>query len=143
MFYKHYEEILSGKIIGIPQRKSAIAQGYSFCCWMKTRQRNEIAQLERKLRKLEGDKKFNDKVSSNENITPDMIVKAKNYPIENLVEVNKQGFAKCIWHKEKTPSMFCKKNFANCFSCGKNGDTIAVLMERDSLTFKEAVLKLQ
>lgn len=76
-------------------------------------------------------------------ITEAMIQKAKEYPLDQLVQVNKQGFAKCVWHNDKNPSMFCKKNFANCFSCNNNGDTIAVLRQRDKIGFREAVLKLQ
>lgn len=76
-------------------------------------------------------------------ITEAMIQKAKEYPLDQLIQVNKQGFAKCIWHNDKNPSMFCKKNFANCFSCNNSGDTIAVLRQRDKIGFREAVLKLQ
>lgn len=76
-------------------------------------------------------------------ITSGMIEKAKSYPIEQLVEVNKQGFTRCFAHKDSKPSAYCKKNFIHCFVCQKSWDTIQVLIERDNYTFREAVLKLQ
>lgn len=76
-------------------------------------------------------------------ITDSMIERARQYPLDRLLEVNRAGFARCIWHTDTHPSMFCKKNFAHCFSCSKSGDTIKVLMDRDGLTFREAVMRLQ
>lgn len=75
-------------------------------------------------------------------VTDDMIIRAKEYPLERLVEVNNQGFACCIWHDDKNPSMYCKKNYAHCFSCGKTGDTIDVYMELYNCSFQEAVKAL-
>lgn len=77
------------------------------------------------------------------NITESMIDKAREYPLDQLIEINRAGFAKCIWHTDKNPSMFCKKNFAHCFSCNKSGDTIAIIMQLEGLTFRQAVLRLQ
>ena len=76
-------------------------------------------------------------------ITDSMIERARQYPLDRLIDINRAGFARCIWHTDTHPSMFCKKNFAHCFSCNKSGDTIKVLMDRDGLTFREAVMRLQ
>lgn len=76
-------------------------------------------------------------------ITEDMIAAAKRYPIEQLIEVNRQGFAKCIWHTDSHPSMFCKKGFVHCFVCNKSGDAIEVAMVKEGLSFREAVERLQ
>ena len=89
------------------------------------------------------DRKFYGKPKVDEVITPEMIERTKNYPIGQLVEVNKQGFTKCFQHIDKHPSVYCKNNFLHCFVCNKSWDTIAVLVERDGLSFKDAVLKLQ
>lgn len=76
-------------------------------------------------------------------ITEAMIDKARAFPVEQLVEVNRQGFTKCFAHNDSKPSAYCRKNFIHCFVCSKSWDTIAVLMERDSLTFRQAILQLQ
>ena len=75
-------------------------------------------------------------------ITPAMIIRAKEYPIESLLEVNRAGYAKCFNHEDKKPSMYCKGNFAYCFVCSKHWDTIQILIDRDKKSFNEAVKKL-
>lgn len=76
-------------------------------------------------------------------ITEDMIEKAKAYPLEQLIEINRQGFARCYMHNDKHASMYTKKGFVHCFSCQYSADTIKVLMDREHLSFREAVLQLQ
>lgn len=76
-------------------------------------------------------------------ITPEMIERARAYPLDQLVEINRQKFATCFAHKDSKPSAYCKGNFIHCFVCNKSWDTIAVCMERDGMSFREAVLKLQ
>ena len=77
-------------------------------------------------------------------ITEVMIEKAREFPLAQLgIEINRQGFTKCFGHNDKKPSAYCKKNFIHCFVCQKSWDTIAVLTERDGLTFRQAVLQLQ
>lgn len=77
-----------------------------------------------------------------EGITKDQIEKARDYPIDNLIEA-RRNMTKCPFHHDKTASMYLKNNFFHCFGCGANGDTIDLLMKRDGLSFKEAVIKLQ
>lgn len=76
-------------------------------------------------------------------ITFQEIARARDYPIENIVDVNSRGFALCVWHKDKSPSMYCRNNWAFCFSCSKGGDTIAVYIQKHRVGFQEAVKRLQ
>ena len=72
-----------------------------------------------------------------------MIQQARSYPIECLIEfIN--GKAKAFCHDDKTPSLskHPKHNYCRCFVCNKSFDPIAIKMERDSLTFNEAVRSL-
>jgi DNA primase len=50
----------------------------------------------------------------------------------------------CPFHSEKTPSFTVSesKQFYHCFGCGQHGDVIRYVMERNSLSFMEAVEKL-
>jgi hypothetical protein len=94
----------------------------------------KIIQLE-KVKRLE--KIVNLKITQRE------IEIAEAYPIENIIEVDSRGFALCVNHPDKNPSMYCKNNYAHCFSCGWTGNTIKVLMKKENLNFKEAVNRLQ
>lgn len=76
-------------------------------------------------------------------ITEDMIDRAREYPLSQLVEVDRRGFARCVAHEDRNPSMFAKGNFAHCFSCGYSGDVIDVAMRILNLDFPEAVRRLQ
>lgn len=72
-------------------------------------------------------------------ISDEDIEKAKNYPIENLIEVNKEGFALCLFHDDHHPSMYCRKNYYYCFSCNASGSTIDLYMYLNNVNFIEAV----
>lgn len=73
------------------------------------------------------------------------IAKSKEYLISNLIEFNRSGFTKCIWHNEKTASLkyYPLNNTVYCFSCQKANDSIGVVRQLQGLSFKEAVLWLQ
>lgn len=68
---------------------------------------------------------------------------AKSVPIENFIEI-KHGFATCPLHTDHTPSMkiYKKDNRWHCFSCGKNGDTIDLVMALRSITLPEAIKQI-
>lgn len=70
--------------------------------------------------------------------------RAKSFPIVQLLEFNHQGFARCIWHDEKTPSMkyYPAQNRVYCFSCNAHGDAVDVYMKMRGYSFKEAVKAL-
>lgn len=74
-------------------------------------------------------------------ITPDMIERAKQYPIEQLLEV-KYGKALCINHQESHPSMNCKNNYAFCHACGWKGSVIDVYMKLNNCSFQETIRRL-
>jgi len=82
-------------------------------------------------------------------VTPEMIAQAKAVPITQLLgQSSKGGVVHCPFHKDKDPSASVRNNFLICFGgCkpkdGRKGwDTISLLMERDGLSFREAVLAL-
>ena len=60
------------------------------------------------------------------------------------IQINKQGFANCPFHHEKTNSMkvYSGKGGYHCFGCGANGDIITFVEEYFQISFKEAVKKL-
>ena len=77
-------------------------------------------------------------------ITPDMIARAKEFPFRELHEFNRQGWCKCPFHEDKTPSMkLYSDNRVHCYSCGKSWDTIAFMQELHGITFPEAIRRLQ
>lgn len=69
----------------------------------------------------------------------------KKVPIEKFLEFNDQGFALCLWHNEKTPSLYYNRpgtkysNTVKCFSCGVMADVIDVIMESKEVDFKTAL----
>jgi len=63
------------------------------------------------------------------------------------VQLRRQGSAwvgRCPFHSEKTPSfqVVPDRGFYHCFGCGKHGDAFSWLMEREGLTFGEAMEQL-
>lgn len=77
------------------------------------------------------------------------IQKAKQYPIEQLLEF-RHGFAKrCLWHSpdkdQETPSLKWYKNSNNvyCFSCNVKKDSIDTYMKLYNCSLIQAVKALQ
>lgn len=66
---------------------------------------------------------------------------AREFPIPKLIAFNGAGFAKCIWHDEKSGSMkyYRKQNKVYCFGCRYGGDAIDVMMRLQGLTLSGAV----
>lgn len=69
----------------------------------------------------------------------------KKIPITNFVNF-KRNLAHCVFHSDKTPSMIYNDfdhstlpNTVKCFSCGKFGTVIDVIMATRNVSFKEAV----
>lgn len=79
-----------------------------------------------------------------ENITDEDIEKAKEYPIENLIELDARGKAIAWCHDDKNASMtlWKGKNKVRCWACSKTYNPIDILVERDGLSFIEAVKRL-
>lgn len=68
----------------------------------------------------------------------DEIEKAKLVPWTSITKVN-GTMSICPFHEDKTESMSVKFRSAHCFVCQRNWDKIQFIMERDNLTFKDAV----
>lgn len=59
------------------------------------------------------------------------------------IMTNRSGFAKCPFHKERTPSMKIYEDHFYCFSCHCGGDIINLTSQLFSLSPLEAAKKLQ
>lgn len=60
------------------------------------------------------------------------------------IEVNRNGFAKCVWHSDRTPSLKIYNGMrgCHCFACGEGGSVIDFTMQFFGLNFKDACAKL-
>jgi hypothetical protein len=121
----------------VQQMSGSNVQDRDFIFDVLMRTQKEIHDYEREIYFIE----HADRINKSE-ITDEMIDRAKEYPIEQLIEV-KRNLALCINHSERKPSMNCKNNFAYCHSCGWSGDTISIKMKLTDCTFIEAVKSLQ
>lgn len=76
-------------------------------------------------------------------ITPEMISRARDYPVDSLVDF-KRGKTAAWCHEDRNPSMYhgTRTNTAVCPVCDKKFDSIGILMERDGLSFIDAVNNL-
>ena len=84
------------------------------------------------------------KIEQKDLITEEMIERAREYPIENLMEIGFNRRAKCVFHQGEGWNMDIRKNFAHCYVCGASGDTINVYRAiNNGASFREAVLALQ
>jgi hypothetical protein len=101
---------------------------------------NEIDNRKKIINKYKGELKHK---WDNGKITDEMIENARNYPIEQIIEVNEKGFAICPFHDDKNPSAFCKNNYLHCFSCGENADVIKLYMHLNNTNFIQSVKELQ
>lgn len=72
-----------------------------------------------------------------------MIQQARSYPFEALLPDVKRDMAICPFHKERNASFYIKNNYGYCFGCGWKGNPIDFVMEKEGLSFKEAVKLLQ
>jgi len=64
--------------------------------------------------------------------------------VEDFVDLKRRGvnlIGLCPFHNEKTPSFTVSpsKNICKCFGCGKGGDPVQFLKEKEDLTFPEAL----
>ena len=77
-------------------------------------------------------------------ITDDMVARAKDYPITELIDFDRTGSAVAFCHPDQKPSLklWKGKNKASCFPCDKKFDPIDILMVRDGLSFQDAVRRL-
>ena len=83
------------------------------------------------------------KIDKKEMITDEMIERAREFSIINLVEVGANGRIKCPFHQGEHHNASIKNNFFYCFVCSKHANSLGVYMELHKCGFKEAVLALQ
>jgi hypothetical protein len=69
---------------------------------------------------------------------------AKQYPIENLIDILPGDKAYCPYHDENTPSVkiYRKQNTGWAYCCQKYVGPIDIVMEKTNCGFKEAVIRL-
>ena len=74
-----------------------------------------------------------------------MIMRAKEYPVENLIEFDRMNKAECIFgtHENAKMSKPKHKNFVKCFACDRSADSIEVYKIIKGCDFKTAVKNLQ
>ena len=101
----------------------------------------KIANYRAEIRRLRGGNAEGSE--QKELITDEMIERAREYPIENLIEIGRNGRAKCIFHQGEDYNMDVRQNFAYCYVCGESGDPIKIYMQLHGANFREAVLALQ
>lgn len=80
-------------------------------------------------------------VAAKNDVTDEMIERARAYPIERLIQFNKQGLANAPCHDDKKPSLYFGKKTGRAFCpvCQKSFDSIGWLMSAEGMGFKEAV----
>lgn len=70
----------------------------------------------------------------------DRLQSAKAVPLDVILKFNKQKFAKCPFHNEKTASLhWFGENRWKCFGCGEQGDSIDLVMKMRNCTLPEAL----
>lgn len=76
-------------------------------------------------------------------ITRDDIHRARLYDFRGLLSFNR-NHCLCPFHNDTQPSMVYndKRNVVRCYSCNKSWDTIQFVMDKEGLTFPQAVRKL-
>jgi len=58
------------------------------------------------------------------------------------VQVNRGGFASCLFHEERTPSMKLYDDHFHCYGCGEHGDIISLIAKIFSVSPYAAAQKL-
>ena len=81
-------------------------------------------------------------------ISGSTIEKVRGLPIEEVlrpyISLKRKGSSLvglCSFHQEKSPSFTVspQKGLYHCFGCGRGGDAISFVMEKENLPFTEAV----
>ena len=75
-------------------------------------------------------------------ITNDMIERARSYPMAELMGVQRKGNVSCPFHDDKHPSASIKNNRLHCFSCNKTWNPLDYVIEKEGISFQEAMLRL-
>ena len=105
----------------------------------------KLNQLSKEIRKIKWALNQEKEMGGENRISDDMIQRARDYPLDQLIEFNRARKALCVFHNEKNPSMSLnpKTNRIKCFACGINLDPIGYVMETQKISFIDAVKYLQ
>lgn len=78
-------------------------------------------------------------------ITRDNIQNARAYDFRALLPDLRNNVCLCPFHNDSNPSMVYnyKRNVVRCYSCNKSWDTIQFVMDKEGITFPQAVRRLQ
>ncbi len=107
---------------------------------------NDIIKAENHIKRLTGILLYLENKVSDKSKNYIDIKKIKSIPITNFVKFNSARFAFSVWNEtEKTPSMYYypATNTVRCFSTGRSGDVIDIIMAQRKCDFKEACKFLQ
>ena len=78
--------------------------------------------------------------AGNNGVGGDRLKTAKEVPLNVILKFNKQKFAKCPFHNEKTASLhWFGANRWKCFGCGEQGDSIDLVMKMMNMPMKDAI----
>lgn len=99
---------------------------------------DRISKLQRKIISLRKAKDGKDEIY-------DMIQRAREYPIDQLLDFDRCGMALCPFHADTEPSLkhYPDSNTAYCFSCCRRYDSIDIVRQIEGISFIEAVRRLQ
>ena len=109
--------------------------------WLSINKGEELEDTIKEIRQIEFS--LAPKSTSKNGVTNEMIEIARNYDWNKLIEIGRNGMARCIFHQDNRPSFYVKNGYGYCFSEKKSWDTIQFIMDRDGLSFSEAVKALQ
>ena len=141
-------EVVAELLWAVQWHKRHITSGNAVWVIIET---ENISKLWKKVRGIQGELITQRKILAGRepSITPDMIERAQVYPFDQLYKFPKRigahQVALCPFHEEKTPSFTFtpEKNMVYCFGCHWSGDPIGFVMQREGLSFPQAVRRLQ
>lgn len=101
---------------------------------------HELNKLNKRVKKLEMMLEFTRRDPRPGEITPQMVESARSFPVDSLVEF-KGNRAIAFCHDSDSFSMSFNKrvNRVHCFVCNKSFNPIDILVERDGMSFIDAV----
>jgi hypothetical protein len=105
--------------------------------------RPTLIRIIKEIVQLSKDLCFRNRKTNKDDISPDMIQNARECPVEGLLDwTNGRSLAWC--HPDRRPSLYVSKriNKVTCPVCDKRFDAIDIVMNRDGLSFPEAVKRL-
>ncbi|MDE2098428.1 MAG: hypothetical protein KGL39_14340 [Patescibacteria group bacterium] len=69
----------------------------------------------------------------------DLRDRARQIPLTQFLRAGKIS---CIYHEDRHPSAYNYGQDAHCFSCGRDFDAIAYIMQTENLSFVEAIKRI-